>query len=462
MSAETAQDFDAGTPPPAVILAAGQGWRLARREDEAPKPARSLLGLSLAERTLSSCMAAGIQRFVVVLGHLADEVRAHFEKIAAKRGCDVEFVTAPDWQLGNGASALVASKKVGAATFLLTMVDHLLDPALIHRVLRTRPKQGEVCLGVDRRKAAIFDPDDVTKVGLSNDRVSRIGKTLAEWDAADTGVFLCTRALFEGLKRARAKNRHSLSDGIAELAASGHVRAVDVSGESWLDVDTPAAHQEARRRLLASLTKGGEDGYVSARLNRPVSTRLSARLAGTGITPNQITLLSFAISLVGAALFARGQHLAGVLGGLLVQISSVLDGCDGEIARLKHLTTPRGAWLDTLLDRYSDLLIALAVTFAYAAAHPGPLPWLAGFIAVCGFTLASYVTKEFALRLGRPYPNDVLNRLKRRDLRLLVICLGAVINRPFEALLAVGALAHACVLGVLIRGWLGSKAVPSR
>ena len=455
-SRDTADDSNDGIPPLAVVLAAGDGSRLARQGNDTPKPALSLLGLSLAERTITSCMAAGIQRFLVVLGHAADQVRAHYQAIGARRRCDVEFVTAQDWKLGNGASALAAADKVGSGRFLLTMSDHLIAPSLIEKILRTYPQDGEISLAVDRDKTGVFDVEDVTKVTLSDGRVVRIGKTLDEWDAADTGVFLCTGALFDALERAKSQGRHSLSDGVSQLAAAGKVAAVDVTGEDWIDVDTPETLREAGRRLLDNLTKGGEDGYVSTYLNRPVSTRLSARLVATGITPNQITVISFLISLVGAGFLAAGQYAFGLVGGLLVQLASIIDGCDGEIARLKHMSSARGAWLDTVLDRYADVAIALGVTYAFATAHPGPLAWILGFLTACGFILASYVTKEFALRHNRPYPNDILNRLKRRDLRLLLICFGAVVGRPFEALLLTGAISHACVIGVLFKGWCAS------
>ena len=84
---------------------------------------------------------------------------------------------------------------------------------------------------------------------------------------------------------------------------------------------------------------------------------------------------------------------------------------------------------------------------------PGPLAWILGFLTACGFILASYVTKEFAIRHEQPYPNDFLNRLKRRDLRLLLICFGAVLGRPFETLVLAGAVSHACVIGILFKGW---------
>ena len=452
-SSATTLDALPDSPPLAVILAAGEGSRLARHRDGVPKPGVSLLEMSLAERTITSCMAAGIRRFLIVVGHSADLVQAHYLGIASRWRCNIEFVTAQDWKLGNGASALAAADKVGSDPFLLTMSDHLIAPSLIVKILQTSPQDGEISLAVDRDKDGVFDVEDVTKVALSDDRVVRISKTLDEWDAADTGVFLCTRALFDALERAKAQGRHSLSDGVSQLAAAGKVVAIDVTGEDWIDVDTPESFREARRRLLASLTKGGEDGYVSVRLNRPVSTRLSARLVGTGITPNQITVISFLISLLGAGLLSLGQYAAGLAGGLLIQLASIVDGCDGEIARLKHFRSPRGAWLDTVLDRYADMAVALAVTYAFAAAHAGPLPWIVGFLAAFGFILASYVTKEYALRHDHSYPNDVLNRLKRRDLRILLVCLGAVVDRPFEALALAGGLSHVCVIGVLLKGW---------
>ena len=63
--------------------------------------------------------------------------------------------------------------------------------------------------------------------------------------------------------------------------------------------------------------------------------------------------------------------------------------------------------------------------------------------------MASYVTKEFQLRFQRPYHNDLINRLKRRDLRILVIAVGALVEHP---LLAIGSLTHLAVFQILVSG----------
>ncbi len=446
-----------GVPELAVILAAGRGSRLSSRRRGTPKPLVRLLGLSLIERAMVTCAEAGVRKFVVVLGYRAGEVRNHLEAVAARRGYQVEYVIAPDWPVGNGASARAAAQKAGRGPFLLMMADHAVEAALLDRLLQAPLRQGEVCLAVDRNKQAVPDPKDVTKVVLSGQRILEIGKNLERWDAADTGVFLCTTALFTALEQTRAA---TLSEAMNWLARQGRLRAADVTGSRWVDVDTPATHREARRRLLAGLGKGNEDGFIAQYINRPVSTRISAVLASTPATPNHVTVASFLLCAIGAALLALGAGAAILAGAVLVQFGSIVDGCDGEIARLKHLASPRGAWLDTMLDRYADILVALAITYSYASAEPAAWVWMAGFLAAWGFTLASYVTKEFILRCGFSYPNDLLNRLKRRDLRLFVIAAGAAAGAGFETLLAMGLLSHACIIGIVIRGWSVTSQLP--
>jgi CDP-L-myo-inositol myo-inositolphosphotransferase len=412
-----------------------------------------LLGLSLSERVILAGMDAGLCRFVVVLGHEKERVRTHFERIARARSCEITFVEASNWHLGNGASCLAAAQTVGGSRFVLMMVDHLVDPRLIGAVRSAVVPQDGICLGVDHDRDHFPDPDDATKVQIDGDRIIRIGKQLDEWAAADTGVFLCTPALFEALATAASRGRHELSAGVAVLVERGAVRAVDVTGLAWLDVDTPEVWHEARRRLLSSLAAKEGDGLISPLFNRPISIRISARLSSTRITPDQITVASFVLALVGAVLLAIGNPAPTLAGGLIVQASSVLDGCDGEIARLKRRATRRGAWLDTILDRYADTAVTLAITLAAARLWDGPWVWLGGMVALAGFILASYTTKEYSIRHQSPYPNDGLNRLKRRDLRLLGICVGAVAGYPYAALVALGLLSHACVFGILMRGW---------
>ena len=89
-------------------------------------------------------------------------------------------------------------------------------------------------------------------------------------------------------------------------------------------------------------------------LVRHLSYRLTLVLVKTSMTPNQITALSLILGLLGCLCFAFGDYLIHVLGGLLLTASYTFDNCDGEIARLKHLSSELGAKFDDVVDWVVD------------------------------------------------------------------------------------------------------------
>ncbi|GAG76284.1 unnamed protein product, partial [marine sediment metagenome] len=90
----------------------------------------------------------------------------------------------------------------------------------------------------------------------------------------NTGVFLCSTALFEALEKGSARGETSLSAGIKILAKKKKARIFDIKGNYWIDVDDEKAFRKAENILLANLKKTS-DGPVSRHLNRPISTRIS-------------------------------------------------------------------------------------------------------------------------------------------------------------------------------------------
>ncbi len=451
--------------PSVVILAAGQGTRLSTQQQGIPKPLQTLLGLSFAERTLMTFAQMGLKKFVVVLGYAKEKVRTHFEEIADRRKLSIVFVEAENWSKGNGASLAAASKVLKQKNFLLTMVDHVFKPELVKRFLSQIKSMDTtdlgVCLGVDGKKENLFDLSDATKVYVNRNLVLKIGKDLSEWNTIDTGLFYCTSEVFDALKEAQMDGCFSLSDGIRILAKKERVRAVDLSGESWMDVDTPEAWKETRRRMLLSIGKNTSDGYISQYFNRKISKVFSEYFALTSITPNQITWLSFFLCILGSVLIAAGGpvNLLGregmILGALVVQFASIIDGCDGEVSRLKFLQTQGGAWLDTVLDRYADVALAMAVTYSASTSSNPTFYWVLGTLSLSGFILTSYVKKEYEIRFSASIPDGVLNKLSRRDLRIFVISIGVIVGFAFEALCVVGILSHICVAFILYFGLKG-------
>ena len=128
------------------------------------------------------------------------------------------------------------------------MGDHLFDPSVLERIVEEADRS-ELNLAIDRKIEAIFDLDDAMKVQTDADRVVAIGKNLANYDAIDTGVFLCPNELFDYLRRARRNGDCSLADGVRLMAEEGKVRAIDIGDAWWQDVDNFAMRRRAEEEL---------------------------------------------------------------------------------------------------------------------------------------------------------------------------------------------------------------------
>ena len=114
----------------------------------------------------------------------------------------------------------------------------------------------------------------------------------------------------------------------------------------------PGPGAESGRGLTPA--SGPTEGLVSRHLNRRISRPLARMLARTPVTPNQVSVASFAIALGSMALFLGGHN---VWAGLAAQVSSIIDGVDGDLARLKNSATRFGGFFDAVLDRYADVAI---------------------------------------------------------------------------------------------------------
>ena len=121
-----------------------------------------------------------------------------------------------------------------------------------------------------------------------------------------------------------------------------------------------AGRREATRLLLRSLDKPA-DGFVSRHLHRPISRLVTGRLLSWPVTPNAMTVIAALFGLAGVFVAVRGGYWNLVLGAVLFELQNVLDGCDGEIARLKHLRSRAGEWLDQVADDVLNIAFLVAV-----------------------------------------------------------------------------------------------------
>jgi len=379
-------------PSQALVLAAGRGSRL---DSATPKPLHRVVGVPLLARTLFTLHEAGVTEAYVVVGYEADEVRREMESWS-KTGLTVHWIYNPDWREPNGVSVLAARDFLDGP-FFLSMADHVYEPGIVTKLAKSGVGEG-VNLAVDYEVDRVLDPDDATKVGVDEGRIVSIGKELDEYDAIDTGVFLASPALFRAIDQAWAEGAASLSAGVQRLAAQGRAWTTDVSDLFWQDVDTPADLREAKRRLLRTVRKES-DGPISRYLNRPLSIALSRVLVHTPVTPNQISVFAMLVSLVAAGFAAMGGYANFLISGVLFQVASVVDGTDGEVAKLTFRSSKRGEWIDTVCDNISYLAFLVGLTVGVErSGYPSfyLLSGVVGFVAGAAsiMNLALYVARE--------------------------------------------------------------------
>ena len=234
----------------AVVLAAGNGDRFHNPAHES-KLLQPLLGQPILLRTIAAAHEAGVEHVTVVLGYQADRVRALAERAASPR-LSLSFVFNPQWRLENGVSALAARHLVDGERFALLMGDHVFDPDVLARMLRHRFAMDESLLAVDSRPVAPEVADEATKVRRSGTRIVAIGKDLRDYDALDTGVFVCAPVLFDALEAAQCQGDTTLSGGIRELARRGLMHGLEIGDAHWCDIDTVSDLAAAEAALVRS------------------------------------------------------------------------------------------------------------------------------------------------------------------------------------------------------------------
>ena len=408
----------------ALIIAAGQGKRLRPIGDT--KPLVTLLGLGLIERVILTAKKSGIKEFCIVTGYNGEKIREALSD-GKKYGVKIQYVQNDQWTQGNAISVLKARDHFNEP-FVLLMADHNYDHRILNELLKTKIGKDECILCVDKNPGDHLNIDDATKVQTVDHRIETIGKDLSDYNCIDTGIFICNPVIFDVLEESISKGDEGLSGGIKILAQRHKMRYMSLGDNFWIDVDDKTDRKNAEL-LICNKLKKDTDGPVSKILNRPISLRISKLLLKTGITPNQISVLSTVIGLVGASFFFSGEYFYLILGGILIHIHSIVDGCDGEVARLKLRQTKYGGWLDSVLDRYVDAAIIFGLVYGYWSITGDTTIWIIGFFALIGSFLNSYTSDKY----DSIFKNGDLTKRSKfrmgRDVRLLLIVIGALTNQ---------------------------------
>ena len=165
------------------------------------------------------------------------------------------------------------------------------------------------------------------------------------------GVELRAGATAQDLDRLRSELAGVQEAGVDE------VRPVARDFAGAIRVTDQASRKRAEDAVFAQLLRG-DLGVVARYLNKPISFRITRYLlCHLPVTPNQVSVVAALIGLCGAALVATGQRWQMIAGFFLAHAQSVLDGCDGELARVRFQQSKIGEWLDTLIDEALNIVL---------------------------------------------------------------------------------------------------------
>jgi len=305
-------------------------------------------------------------------------------------------------------------------------------------------------------------------------------------------VALAKRA-FAAKHGERVGGLYNLSAGaVAELRGGVPLtalpaRALDPGDALFLSASSEDSRRRAEHQLYQSLRKR-VDGPASRWVNRPISLAVTRRVIDTGITPNQMTVVANLVGALGVMLVFRATWLTVALGSLLVQLQSILDGCDGELARLKLQSSRFGEWFDNVLDDTVNMAYGVALGHAASILLGNPLwRWL-GIGSALAYVFHNAVMYWQLARVhhsGNPFnfrwwfqrgDQDVTamlarrglaNRLAaaarsviRRDVFLLAFCVLAIVRLPQVAVAwyaGVAASQSALMLAHVIMGGTRSR-----
>lgn len=244
------------------------------------------------------------------------------------------------------------------------------------------------------------------------------------------------------------------------------VRPVSRDFARAMRVTDEASRKAAEDAVFAQLLRG-DLGVIARYLNKPISFRITRYLlCHLPFTPNHVSVMAALVGLCGVALVTTGQHWLMVAGFFLAHAQSVLDGCDGELARIRFQQSKVGEWLDTFIDEGLNMALFACVGIGVWRQSGSALALAVGLSAAAIHLLYDVVAMTELVRQGRGGDMmnirwwisggvDMKNRsgqkkgdwlvmahaLSRRDLFVFAFLLYAVAGMPFLALVHASAIA---------------------
>ena len=320
--------------------------------------------------------------------------------------------------------AILGAKRAGARR-IAVVVDREARSFIMRALQSTRRLSASVEwfeLGVETSLTSVLGQiiggGESTVVLISGDTTYHpsLHRRAAEWNADGgalalatgaqlVGIYALSQAVAQGLAQGQA-SVHNLEELHAYLSSMHSVEEEVVDGAKWQRVSTLQERVTAEQKLDSWLVKP-TDG-IFARMNRRVSIPISRQLIKFPITPNMVSLFTLGVSFMAGVYFALGGYWNVLLGAVLSVFASILDGSDGEVARLKLQESDFGCWLETVCDQLYYLMIFAGMTIGLTRSSGTRTYLVWGGMFLVGAVLSFLVTSLQRRRLTNGRPEQLL------------------------------------------------------
>lgn len=276
------------------------------------------------------------------------------------------------------------------------------DDSLLNRLQLIAAQTGsERLIVIDGN--TIYHPDLLQEAKEWNDESAAL--VLSSGDTP-VGIYAFNAEAICGSKKSYPAKAGTLQELLAALTEIHSVVQLPVAGDLWQQVNTEEDRKSAERKLDRWLVKPTDGIY--ARLNRRISIPISRQLIKLPVTANMVTMFTLAVGFASGAFFALGGYWNTLLAAFLCLWSSILDGCDGEVARLKLQESAFGCWLETVCDYLFYLFLFVGMTLGLWRSSGSEMYLVCGGLLLFG-AIASFLAAGWNRhRLAAGHPEQLL------------------------------------------------------
>ena len=285
---------------------------------------------------------------------------------------------------------------------------------------------------------SINENDNLLLVDRSDDKCVKLNG-----DHIEEGFIDCGKAL--GAFVGNGKNLKKLVDSsvfintyIKDSIDSGQVRFVAIpEGGYWYHLKAGNESVKTAEKILFSSVGKTATGWISRNINSKFSLPTSSILVRTPLTPNMISVLINIIGILSGPFLAFGHP---VLGALFMHLATILDRCDGEVARVKLMETKKGQWVDTISDQFTVFSFFIGLTIGYYRLTESMVPVVLGLFNLSVFIFfliwAFYYLKNYTSSgsLVSYFTVDKYDSEKSSIVRRFILFLRPMSRRNFYSL----------------------------